>query len=95
MSRAVAISGESVPRLPPGVKLQFNKQHDKWIIQAPERVFELDQIALEIVKRCDGEASVATIVDDLARAFSADRAVIENDVIGLLQGLADKGVLSA
>ncbi len=95
MSEAVAISSASVPRLPPGVKLQFNRQHDKWIIQAPERVFELDQIALEIIKRCDGETSVAAIVDDLAQAFSADRAVIETDVIGLLQGLADKGVLAA
>ncbi len=94
MSEAVAISSASVPRLPPGVKLQFNRQHDKWIIQAPERVFELDQIALEIIKRCDGETSVAAIVDDLAQAFRAVRAVIETDVIGLLLGLADNGVLA-
>ena len=95
MSEAVSISTESVPRLPPGVKLQFNKQRDKWIVQAPERVFEPDRIALEILKRCDGEASVSAIVDQLAQAFKADRAVIERDVIAMLQGLADKGVLAA
>ena len=95
MSGAISISSSSVPRLPPGVKLQFNKQRDKWIIQAPERVFEPDRIALEILKRCDGAASVSSIVEQLAEAFKADRAVIEKDVLAMLQGLADKGVLAA
>ena len=95
MSEAVTISDASVPRLPRGVKLRFDKQREQWVVLAPERVFVLDNIALEIVKRCDGDASVAAIVDDLAAAFSAPRDVILKDVQALLQDLADKGIVTA
>ncbi len=95
MSQAVTISSESVPRLPPGVKLRFDKTRDKWIVLAPERVFVPDDIALEIIKRCDGEATVTAIVDDLASAFNAPREVIEKDVSALLQELTNKGVMTA
>ena len=54
-----------------------------------------DPIALEIIKRCDGKASVREIVDDLAKTFNAERAVIDRDVKAMLQDLADKGVLRA
>jgi pyrroloquinoline quinone biosynthesis protein D len=95
MAERTTISAESVPRLPRGVKLRFDQQRDKWVVLAPERLFVPDPIALEIIKRCDGEANVAAIVDDLAATFQADRAVIERDVSALLQDLADKGVMSA
>ena len=95
MSQPVAISTDSVPRLPAGVKLRFDKHRDAWIVLAPERVFVPDPIALEVIKRCDGSASVTAIVDDLAKTFDADRSVIEKDVSALLQDLADKGVMSA
>jgi pyrroloquinoline quinone biosynthesis protein D len=55
----------------------------------------LDAIALEIVKRCDGEASVAQIVNDLAETFAAPRDTILKDVGALLQDLADKRILAA
>ncbi len=95
MSGRVTIAAGSVPRLPRGVRLHFDKQRDKWVVLAPERLFVPDEVAVEIIKRCDGEASVAAIVDDLAKTFEADRAVIERDVNTLLQDLADKGVMTA
>src|SRR3546814_5237541 len=66
VTERIAITEQSVPGLPAGVKLRFDKQRDQWVILAPERLFVLDAIALEIVKRCDGAASVGAIVDDLA-----------------------------
>lgn len=95
MSQRITIAGTSVPRLPKGVKLRFDKQRDNWVVLAPERLFIPDPIALEVIKRCDGEANVDAIVDDLAKTFNADRAVIENDVSTMLQDLADKGVMTA
>ncbi len=89
------IGEDSVPRLPRGVKLRFDKQRDTWVVLAPERVFVLDDIALEVVKRCDGAATLAAILDDLAEAFDAPREVIAKDVLSLLQDLADKGVVTA
>jgi pyrroloquinoline quinone biosynthesis protein D len=95
VTERTTITEESVPGLPVGVKLRFDKQRDQWVILAPERLFVLDNIALEIVKRCDGKASVADIVNDLAETFSAPRDVILKDVGALLQDLADKRILAA
>ncbi len=95
MKERALISEDSVPGLPPGVRLHFDKQRDQWVVLAPERVFVLDAVAFEIVKRCDGETRVAVIVDDLATTFTAPRAVVLKDVSALLQDLADKRVLAA
>jgi len=95
VSERITITEASVPGLPIGVKLRFDKQRDQWVILAPERLFVLDDVALEIVKRCDGKASVADIVNELAEAYAAPRDVILKDVGVLLQDLADKRILAA
>ncbi len=95
MTERIEITEASVPKLPRGVKLRFDKQRDQWVLLAPERLFVLDNIALEIVKRCDGEATIDGISDDLARSFSAPKDVVQKDVIALLQDLTDKRILTA
>ncbi len=91
MNRRVIIEPTSVPRLPRHIKLRFDKQRNRWVILAPERVLVPDEIALEVVKRCTGKANVAAVVEDLAASFDAPREEIESDVTRLLQDLADKG----
>jgi pyrroloquinoline quinone biosynthesis protein D len=90
---APSIQPEARPRLPRGVRLEHNDARGGWVLQAPERVFEANQIAAEVLKRCTGEASFAAIVDDLAATFGAPRERVEVDVATLLQGLADKKLL--
>jgi pyrroloquinoline quinone biosynthesis protein D len=89
------IADSSVPHLVAHARLQFDKHRDQWVVQAPERLLVLDAIAHEILQRCDGAATVATIVEDLAAKFNAPRDVIARDVNALLQDLADKGVMTA
>ncbi len=81
------------PRLPHGVRLVQNEAHGGWVLLAPERVFKADAIAVEIIKRCTGDASLAEIVDDLAKAYAAPRERVLADVTALLRGLADKKLL--
>ncbi len=95
MSGRTVVSQASVPRLPRGVRLKFDKPRDQWVVLAPERLFELDAIALAIIRGCDGKSSVAGIVDGLAAAYEAPREAILRDVIHLLQDFADKGVIVA
>jgi pyrroloquinoline quinone biosynthesis protein D len=83
----------SVPNLPRGVKLRFDKARDAWVLLAPERVFMPDQIAVEILKRCDGKAALSDVIDDLANTFSAPRDQVATDVKAMLQELADKGMI--
>jgi pyrroloquinoline quinone biosynthesis protein D len=90
-----AISEAMVPRFAPHVRLSFDKRRDRWVVMAPERLFVPDEIAAEILKRCDGTASVAAIVDALAQEFDAPREEIEGDVIALVGGLCEQGVLMA
>lgn len=81
------------PRLPRGARLAHNEAQGGWVLLAPERVFKADAIAVEIIKRCDGQATLAEIVDDLATAYSAPRERILADVTALLRGLAEKRLL--
>jgi pyrroloquinoline quinone biosynthesis protein D len=88
-----AIDSEARPRLPRGVRLAHNEAQGGWVLLAPERVFKADAIAVEIVKRCTGEATFGEIVDDLVRNFNAPRERIVADVTALLRGLAEKKLL--
>ena len=90
---APAIAPEARPHLPRGVRLVHNEAQGGWVLLAPERVFKADTIAVEIVKRCTGEATFAAIVDDLAATFKAPRDRVDADVSALLRGLADKRLL--
>ncbi|HEX6979044.1 MAG TPA: pyrroloquinoline quinone biosynthesis peptide chaperone PqqD [Alphaproteobacteria bacterium] len=95
MSAPVEIGETSVPRLPRHVKLRFDAARGAWVVLAPERVLVPDEIALEIVRRCDGVTTVGTIVDQLAAKYGAARDEVAHDVVEMLQDLADKGVIAA
>ncbi len=87
-----SIPPDARPRLPRGVRLVQNETHG-WTLLGPERVIKADPVAVEIIKRCTGQATFTEIVDDLAAAFSAPRDRISTDVTAMLRGLADKRLL--
>lgn len=88
-----AIAVTDVPRLPRGVRLRFDAVRNAHVLLAPERAFDLDEIAVAVVGLVDGERRVSDIVDTLAAQYDADRAVIEADVLAMLSDLAAKRVL--
>ena len=95
MTAPLRIAADSVPRLPRHVKLRFDEARKRWTLLAPERVFVPDEIAVEILQRCDGVATVAAIADALAEKFGAPRDEVARDVLEMLQDLAEKGVVAA
>ena len=90
---AAAIGAQAQPRFPRGVRLHWDRTRAAWVILAPERVLFPDEIAVEILRRCDGTASVASIASELAARFEADLATVQGDVIELLADLAEKGFI--
>ena len=84
---------DEAPRLAKGVRLARDDHRGCWVLQAPERVFVLDDIAYEILRRCDGR-TVRAIVDDLARSFEAEENAIASDVLALIDDLQGKGVIA-
>ena len=73
------ISDSARPRLPRGVRLTHSEAQGGWVLLAPERVFKADNITVEILKRCTGEATLGAIVDDLAKTFSPRHPVQKLD----------------
>ena len=92
MAEIIKLELQDVPKLPRHAKLRYDQARKKWIINAPERVFELDEIAAEIMQMLDGNLSIKQIVDKLAIKFAnAPVEQISKDVVLMLQSLADKG----
>ena len=89
------IDAASKPGLPAHIKLRHDPGRGRWHVLAPERVFEPDEIAVEILKRCDGATSVESIAEMLAKEYNAPLADILADTRSMLQELADKGVVKA
>ncbi|WP_311240126.1 MULTISPECIES: pyrroloquinoline quinone biosynthesis peptide chaperone PqqD [unclassified Xanthomonas] len=87
------INRESQPALRAGVRLQHDRTRDQWVLLAPERVVELDEIAQVVAQRFDGARSLAQIAQELAAEFDADAAEIEVDVIELTTTLHQKRLL--
>jgi pyrroloquinoline quinone biosynthesis protein D len=88
-----SVEEQLMPRLAAGVRLKFDTARDCWVLLAPERVILPDETALEILRRCDGQTSVGTVVDELAAGYDAERDTIAADVRSLLDELSEKGFL--
>jgi pyrroloquinoline quinone biosynthesis protein D len=87
------ITDVSRPYLLRGVKLKNDLVRKTWVLLAPERYLRLNAVSVDILQRCDGVAALSSIVDDLAKKYGADRAMIERDVRGLLANLLEKRML--
>jgi pyrroloquinoline quinone biosynthesis protein D len=87
------ITVASKPVMPPYIKMRHDAGRNRWLILAPERLFDPDEIAVEVLKLCDGARTVGDIADILAKEYNAPREDIEADIIAMLQDLGDKGVV--
>ena len=59
-----------VPRINAGFRLQWEAVQDCHVLLYPEGMVKLSQTAGEILKRCDGQHSLAEIVAQLEAAFA-------------------------
>lgn len=93
MSEGSGLSGMTVPRLAPGVRLSHDPRRERWVLLAPERVLEPDEVGTEILRCIDGEASIDRIVERLSTTFEADPGEIAGDVRTFIADLARRRVL--
>lgn len=76
------IADDAVPRIGRSFRLQFEPQQDAWVLLYPEGMVKLNPSAAEILRRCDGEQSVAQIIAALEQAF--DQQGLGDDVRNFL-----------
>ena len=94
-SGRLIVDRETIPYLPAYLKLRHDAGRGRWVLLAPERILTPDQIAVAVLKLCDGKRNVEEIAATLANEYAAPLEVIRKDVVELLQGLADKGYIKA
>ena len=76
------LAPDSRPRVGPGFRLQWEPAQNAHVLLYPEGMVKLNGSAGEIMKRCDGQRSVAAIVADLEQAFAAQG--LERDVLAFM-----------
>jgi pyrroloquinoline quinone biosynthesis protein D len=79
------------PRLATGARLQYDDVRDEHQLLIPEGVVRLNATAAEVLELCDGERSLDDIVGALTERY--DGAELGDDVRGLVQAMADKGLV--
>jgi pyrroloquinoline quinone biosynthesis protein D len=89
------IGAASRPALARHIRMRRDAARDRWVLLAPERVFTPDAIAAAVLRLCDGQRSIEAIAAELAHTYDAPKERILGDIVPLLQGLADKGVVTA
>ncbi|PYU26217.1 MAG: pyrroloquinoline quinone biosynthesis peptide chaperone PqqD [Acidobacteria bacterium] len=88
-----AMERNRVPRLAPGCRLNAAGGPEDLLL-IPEGALRLKGPARAIVELCDGERTLAGIVEELQRRYtSAQPATIETEAVALLARLRDRGVL--
>jgi pyrroloquinoline quinone biosynthesis protein D len=76
------------PRIGAGFRLQWEAAQDCHVLLYPEGMVKLNGSAGEIMKRCDGQRSIADIVGELEQAFSTTG--LEGDVLAFVQMAGEK-----
>ena len=71
------------PKLSRRFRLQYEEAQSRWVMLYPEGMVQLNDSAAEILKRCDGERSLAAIVEELETAFNAQD--LKPQVVSLLE----------
>jgi pyrroloquinoline quinone biosynthesis protein D len=86
------IDAASRPVVGHGFRLQWEPAQDAHVLLYPEGMVKLNASAGEIMKRCDGEATVADITTDLERAFAATG--LYEEIVRFMQIALEKSWLS-
>lgn len=79
----------SQPRLSKLYRLQWEEAQQAYVLLYPEGMVKLNTSAAEILKRCDGQRDIATLVNELEQAFSATGLL--GDVEDFLRAAQERG----
>jgi pyrroloquinoline quinone biosynthesis protein D len=64
-------------------RLQWEEAQGAWVLLYPEGMVKLNQSAGEILRRCDGDRTLAAVIADLEQAF--ETSGLEPDVLGFAE----------
>lgn len=77
--RRQIVTRDSRPMLPRHIKLRHDEGRGRWVILAPERVFDPDATAVAVLKLVNGQRTVLDIAAVLAQDYDAPLETILAD----------------
>jgi coenzyme PQQ biosynthesis protein PqqD len=89
-----AIPETAVPALARGVRLHTDAVTGEPVLLFPEGVLFLNATAHDVVRRCDGTATVDAIVCALAGEYETEPGALRRDVLECLSELQQRRLLS-
>jgi pyrroloquinoline quinone biosynthesis protein D len=82
------VNAASRPVIGRGFRLQWEAAQNAHVLLYPEGMIKLNTSAGEILKRCNGAATIAEITRDLEQAFAATG--LESDVLSFVAFALEK-----
>ena len=79
------------PRLVTGARLQYDDVREEHLLLVPEGAVRLNPTAAAVLELCDGKRSLDEIVGTLSERYEG--ADLRDDVLGLVSGLTQKGLV--
>lgn len=86
---SATIDENTVPALAPTYRFQWEEAQDCYVVLYPEGMVKLSGSAGEIMKLCDGNNKVKTIVNNLQQQFQTHN--IQDDVINFIETAYNNG----
>jgi pyrroloquinoline quinone biosynthesis protein D len=83
----ISLTQHSRPALARGVRLRDDPITGGPVLLYPEGVLELDETTHDIVRRCSGNATLESIVGELAEEYEIDAETLKSDVRECLEQL--------
>ena len=93
MKERLLIKNETKLVIPDYIVFQYSEVRKEWVLNAPERTLYPCKIAVEVLKKCNGNLNIEKIAEELATLYKAPVKKIGKDIKVMLQDLADKGFL--
>jgi pyrroloquinoline quinone biosynthesis protein D len=91
MTEAVSVEPGQRPEINPLFLFRWEDTQDSYVLLYPEGVVKLNETAGEILKRCDGQRTVAALIDELKQLFTEAPERVESGVRKFLEVSYAKG----
>lgn len=78
----------------PGVRLQFEKAQDAWVLLYPEGMVTLGDTAADILRAVDGQRDVEAVVLELQRQYG-ESDELADDVLEFMSSMVEQGWVKA
>lgn len=88
------IDRDARPRLALKARLKSDGPSGRYLLLYPERGMELNSTGAQIVRLCNGERTVAEIIEMLVARHAAPRQRIEREVVAFLGALHARALLA-